>query len=268
MERFGANPGDPYTSKQIEHISIAVMFWGGGLVSMAVESPNVWKWMLEADVDEAAPVSAVSQMVSPHLEPSSSTKRARVGSVASQQTAYLPSPSLDPAPMSAFIFPSVTKRASNPLPALVIGVTGLAMSAHHQTYLFQVQIHALWGYLLLGFAICRCLTCFFEWARPLPLPQVVPSFQAIQRAHVNHYSHPHHRTYSSDEKSARDYHREGIGVMGRANLTNPLPTAATLPGRPPSELVGSVFLGAGGITLICSSEQVGFWVMRTRRGKQ
>ena len=24
MERFGANPGDPYTTKQLQHISIAV----------------------------------------------------------------------------------------------------------------------------------------------------------------------------------------------------------------------------------------------------
>lgn len=24
MERFGANPGDPYTAKQIQHIGIAV----------------------------------------------------------------------------------------------------------------------------------------------------------------------------------------------------------------------------------------------------
>jgi hypothetical protein len=26
----------------------------------------------------------------------------------------------------------------NPIPALIIGITGAAMSAHHQTYVFQV----------------------------------------------------------------------------------------------------------------------------------
>lgn len=54
----------------------------------------------------------------------------------------------------------------NPFPALVIGVTGAAMSAHAQVYLFQVQIHALWGGLLSAFAVMRCLTYFFLWLGP------------------------------------------------------------------------------------------------------
>ncbi|KAK7061601.1 hypothetical protein R3P38DRAFT_2830402 [Favolaschia claudopus] len=88
MERFGANPGDPYTTKQLQHIGIAVMFWFAGLV----------------------------------------------------------------------VF--------NPFPALVIGVTGSVMAAHFQTYLFQVQIHSLWGNLLVAFAVLRCLTYFFVWVAP------------------------------------------------------------------------------------------------------
>jgi len=40
------------------------------------------------------------------------------------------------------------------------------MSAHAQTYLFQVQIHALWGYLLVAFSVLRCLTYFFAWLGP------------------------------------------------------------------------------------------------------
>lgn len=54
----------------------------------------------------------------------------------------------------------------NPFPALVIGVTGAAMAAHFQTYLFQVQIHSLWGNLLVGFSVLRCLTYFFLWLSP------------------------------------------------------------------------------------------------------
>ena len=38
MERFGAQPGDPYTIKQIQHISIAVMFWFAGLMGMLLET--------------------------------------------------------------------------------------------------------------------------------------------------------------------------------------------------------------------------------------
>lgn len=31
------------------------------------------------------------------------------------------------------------------------------MASHHQTYLFQVQVHTLWGNLLLLFGIFRIL---------------------------------------------------------------------------------------------------------------
>lgn len=40
------------------------------------------------------------------------------------------------------------------------------MSAHHQEYAFSVSIHALWGNLLAGFAICRILTYTFLHLRP------------------------------------------------------------------------------------------------------
>src|SRR4051812_34464039 len=40
------------------------------------------------------------------------------------------------------------------------------MSAHHQDYVFQVTIHALWGYLLAGFSLFRLLTYFFLYVAP------------------------------------------------------------------------------------------------------
>lgn len=54
----------------------------------------------------------------------------------------------------------------NIFPALTIGITGLAMSAHHQEYVFSASIHALWGTLLAGFAVCRILTYTFLHLRP------------------------------------------------------------------------------------------------------
>ncbi|KAJ7086751.1 cytoplasmic protein [Mycena epipterygia] len=121
MERFGANPGDPYTTKQIQHIGIAIMFWFAGLVGMAVESKTIRKWLAALAVDTSSKTVA---------EPVTYT--------------------------SSF----------NPFPALVIGVTGSVMAAHFQTYLFQVQIHTLWGNLLLAFSVLRCLTYFFLWVAP------------------------------------------------------------------------------------------------------
>ncbi|KAK6981557.1 hypothetical protein R3P38DRAFT_3460063 [Favolaschia claudopus] len=117
MERFGAEPGDPYTTKQIQHIGIAVMFWFAGLVGMAIESKTIRRWL----------------------------------------TVYSDRPEN--------ILESHTP-SFNPFPALVIGVTGSVMAAHFQVYLFQVQIHALWGNLLVAFAVLRSLTYFFLWVAP------------------------------------------------------------------------------------------------------
>jgi len=134
MERFGAEPGSPFTTKQIQHISIAVMFWFGGLVGMTIESRRFKRW-LGAGVYETIPA------------------------------------------MKQIAEPASYKGSFNPLPAIIIGVTGAAMSAHHQTYLFQVKIHALWGNFLVGFAVLRCFTYFLLWLRPptSPLPSRPPT---------------------------------------------------------------------------------------------
>jgi len=96
MERFGAAPGSPFTTKQVQHISIAVMFWFAGLLGMALESKTLRRWL------------------------------------SSRATSVLkPDDHVTPPPSYAASF--------NPFPALVIGVTGAAMSAHHQTYQFQAS---------------------------------------------------------------------------------------------------------------------------------
>ncbi|KAG6887273.1 hypothetical protein C0992_013034, partial [Termitomyces sp. T32_za158] len=127
MERFGANTGDPFTTKQIQHIGIAVMFCFAGLIGMGIESKLIRKWLsslaFTASRTERGPPESVE-------EPHSYT------------------------------------ASFNPFPALVIGVTGAAMAAHAQTYLFQVQIHTLWGNLLVSFSVLRCFTYFFLWLRP------------------------------------------------------------------------------------------------------
>lgn len=127
MERFGAKPGDPYTTKQVQHISIAVMFWFAGLIGMGIESKRVRRWLASS---AAAAIPAATRSQEAVAEP--------------------------PSYIASF----------NPFPALCIGVTGAAMAAHFQTYLFQVQIHQLWGNLLVAFAVLRCFTYFFLWLGP------------------------------------------------------------------------------------------------------
>jgi hypothetical protein len=109
-------------------IHVQVMFWFAGLIGMGIESKRVRKWL-------AASIFS---------------------SVASSTNALQDTITEPPSYGGSF----------NPLPALVIGVTGAAMAAHFQTYLFQVQIHALWGNLLVGFSVLRCLTYFFLWLGP------------------------------------------------------------------------------------------------------
>lgn len=58
----------------------------------------------------------------------------------------------------AIVEPPSYISSFNPFPALVIGVTGAAMSAHAQTYLFQVRSLPLWiqsmKYLIVTFLGC------------------------------------------------------------------------------------------------------------------
>ncbi|KAF9263545.1 hypothetical protein L218DRAFT_321725 [Marasmius fiardii PR-910] len=127
MERFGAEPGSPFTTKQIQHIGIAIMFWFAGLLGMALESKTVRNWLSNS------------------LRPA----------VPSQQDGD-----------EATAEPPSYIASFNPFPALVIGVTGAAMAAHHQNYVFQIQVHQLWGGLLLAWAVLRWLTYFFLWVSP------------------------------------------------------------------------------------------------------
>lgn len=75
------------------------MFWFAGLIGMGIESKRVRRWLA-----------------------SSSTAALKSSNISQEAIAEPPSY------ISSF----------NPFPALVIGVTGAAMAAHAQTYLFQV----------------------------------------------------------------------------------------------------------------------------------
>ncbi|KAJ7179263.1 cytoplasmic protein [Mycena filopes] len=138
MERFGANPEDPYTTKQIQHIGIAIMFWFAGLVGMN-------------------PFYIAPELAEPHSTIGMALESKRI-------RRWLAALAVDTSESVAE--PATYTSSFNPFPALVIGVTGAVMAAHFQTYLFQVQIHALWGNLLLAFAVLRCLTYFFLWVAP------------------------------------------------------------------------------------------------------
>ena len=103
------------------------MFWFAGLVGMGIESRRIRRWLSSA-------------------------------TISSIQSSNMPQDSVAEPPSYIASF--------NPFPALVIGVTGSAMSAHFQPYVFQVDIHVMWGNLLLAWSVLRCLTYFFLWVSP------------------------------------------------------------------------------------------------------
>ncbi|SNX86369.1 uncharacterized protein MEPE_05078 [Melanopsichium pennsylvanicum] len=165
MERFGAKRGDPYTIKQIQHISIAVMFWFAGLMGMLLETKLI-RDMLSFPIAyyhvSALPLSEIRRR-----------RRRNHGRIPSCNPTDGADEDLDEL-VDAQTQPASYSASFNPFPALVIGVTGVAMAAHHQDYIYEVEIHMLWGELLGGFALLRCLTYFLLWLRP-PTASILPS---------------------------------------------------------------------------------------------
>ncbi|CAH7671583.1 hypothetical protein PPACK8108_LOCUS6375 [Phakopsora pachyrhizi] len=49
MERFGTAPGEPYTVKQVQHVSIAMMFAFGGLAGIMLETPKLRRLLFRSD---------------------------------------------------------------------------------------------------------------------------------------------------------------------------------------------------------------------------
>lgn len=165
MERFGAAPGDPYTIKQIQHISIAVMFWFAGLMGMLLETKfirNMLSFPIAYHHVAAVPLNEVRRR--------RCSSRGRLSMHGNEGEADAELDLL----VEAQTQPASYYASFNPFPALVIGVTGVAMAAHHQDYRYEVEIHMLWGQLLAGFALLRCLTYFLLWLRP-PTASVLPS---------------------------------------------------------------------------------------------
>ncbi|CAO1633429.1 unnamed protein product [Sympodiomycopsis kandeliae] len=145
MERFSAQPGDPYTVKQVQHISIAVMYWFAGALGVMLET----RWVRNL-------LNVPVALTHPSASEASSKRATRGRGSETDQEPIVAAQEAPPSYSGSF----------NPFPALCVGVTGIAMAAHHQDYVYQVQIHELWGELLAGFAVLRCMTYFFLWLRP------------------------------------------------------------------------------------------------------
>ncbi|EXK44923.1 hypothetical protein FOMG_03563 [Fusarium oxysporum f. sp. melonis 26406] len=129
MEHLGGWGGD-WTAQDMEHISITVLFIGGGLCGMLIESTRI-RDLLNTTVDEVQPKS-------PYTVEEANESEA----------------------------PDTYEFSLNPIPALVIMLLGLMMSSHTQHTMMSSMVHKQWGDLLLGASLARGLTYLIMYLKP------------------------------------------------------------------------------------------------------
>ncbi|OIW26401.1 hypothetical protein CONLIGDRAFT_706645 [Coniochaeta ligniaria NRRL 30616] len=132
LEHLG-NWGGEYSATDLEHISITVLFIGGGLCGMLIESTRI-RDLLNSTVTEAA-------------------------------HAY-PEHSYHDSERDALRQPDTYEFSINPIPALVILLLGIMMSSHTQASMISSMVHKQWGNLLTGASFARGFTYVIVYLKP------------------------------------------------------------------------------------------------------
>lgn len=120
--------GKAWTASDMQHVSISIMFFGGGLVGMLFESRRI---------RDALNITML-RLRSPPCE--------------SDDEKWQP-PKSQAVPL-------------NPMPALIIMLLGMMMGSHHQDSMTSTMVHKQWGNMLVGFAIARGMTYVLLFLRP------------------------------------------------------------------------------------------------------
>ncbi|KAF1934435.1 uncharacterized protein M421DRAFT_415464 [Didymella exigua CBS 183.55] len=110
--------GKAWTAQDLEHVSISILFFGGGLLGMIVESNTIREILSNSVLSSQALQDLKGISDQPH------------------QYGF----------------------SMNPVPSLVIFLLGKMMSSHHQGSILSTAIHTQWGSMLIGFALARYLT--------------------------------------------------------------------------------------------------------------
>ncbi|KAF2121752.1 integral membrane protein [Lophiotrema nucula] len=139
--------GDAWTAQDLEHVSISVMFFGGGLLGMIIESTTVRELLNTAILSSQPP--------------------AQYNEGTWQQPVQ-------------YRFPM------NPMPGLIILLLGKMMSSHHQASMLSTMIHTQWGGMFMGFAMARAVTYIIVYLAPpksylpsRPPSEIITSFCLI-----------------------------------------------------------------------------------------
>ena len=138
--------GQAWSAQDLEHISITIMFFGGGLCGMLIESTRI-RDLLNTAI-----------LVSPAAKANKEFSSA----------------------------PKTYSFSMNPFPGLIILLLGLMMSSHHQASMISTTIHKQWGTLFVGFALARAVTYLLQYVAPpssylpsRPPSEIISSFCLI-----------------------------------------------------------------------------------------
>ncbi|KHO01127.1 uncharacterized protein MAM_00128 [Metarhizium album ARSEF 1941] len=129
LEHLGSWGGG-WSSQDLEHLAITVLFLGGGICGMLIESSTI-RSLLNTTASGTAPEGKSDEEV-----------------------------------MKRWESPDTYQFSLNPIPALVILLLGIMMSSHHQETEISTMVHKQWGDLLLGASFARVLTYFLLFLRP------------------------------------------------------------------------------------------------------
>ncbi|KAK4136168.1 hypothetical protein BT67DRAFT_375348 [Trichocladium antarcticum] len=132
LEHLGGWGGE-WSAQDLEHASITVLFIGGGLCGMLIESINV-RSLLNHTVADAVPSGPE------HTYRDEERNELRE--------------------------PETYAFSMNPIPALVILLLGIMMSSHTQESMVSSMVHKQWGNLLTGASFARGLTYVLVYLKP------------------------------------------------------------------------------------------------------
>lgn len=118
--------GNEWSAQDLEHISITIMFIGGGLCGMLIESKRV-----------RGLLNTTREISQSHLKDFANEEE-----------------------------PKSYGFSMNPIPALIILLVGKMMSSHHQESMISTMIHKQWGTLLVGAAFARAATYIIFYLSP------------------------------------------------------------------------------------------------------
>ncbi|PKS10874.1 hypothetical protein jhhlp_002631 [Lomentospora prolificans] len=134
LEHLGGWGGE-WTAQDLEHLSITVLFIGGGLCGMLIESTKI-RDLLNTTASDAS--NAIDAEV--------------------EYEEYAKEQALDT--------PDNYGISLNPIPALVIFLLGIMMSSHTQESMISSMVHKQWGNLLTGASFARGLTYVVMYLKP------------------------------------------------------------------------------------------------------